>query len=112
MKAAAKALRANRKSRQPSELARNRLRRIRGTASPVSDISVEMALRALPEARPYGQAELTRLIAQVCSDYAGTRRALIIHKLMDRANDIYELTEWGKQIWSVEHFIVENYMKS
>jgi HEAT repeat protein len=111
-KAAAKALYANRERRQPSEMTRKRLRRIRGTASPVSDISIEMALRVLPEVRPYEQAELTRLIAQVCRDYSGTRRALIIQKLMDRADDIYELTESGREIWRVEHFIVERYLRA
>jgi HEAT repeat protein len=111
-KAAAKALYANRERRQPSEMTRKRLGRIRGTASPVSDISIEMALRVLPEVRPYEQAELTRLIAQVCRDYSGTRRALIIQKLMDRADDIYELTESGREIWRVEHFIVERYLRA
>ena len=111
-KAAARALYANRERRQPSEATRKRLRRIRGTASPVSDISTEMALRALPEIRPYEQAELTRLIAHVCRDYSGTRRALIIQKLMDRANDIYRLTEPGKEVWRVEHFIVEHYLQA
>jgi len=111
-KAAARMLYANRKRRQPSETTRRRLRRIRGSASPVSDISTQMALRVLPEVRPYEQAELTRLIAQVCRDYSGTRRALIIQKLMDRADDVYELTESGREIWRVEHFIVERYLQA
>jgi HEAT repeat protein len=110
-KTVAKALHAGRERRQLSETARKRLRRIRGAASPVSDISTEMALRSLPEIRPYEQAELTRLIARVCSDYSGTRRALIIQGLMVRANDIYELTEAGKEIWRVEHFIMERYLR-
>ena len=111
-KAAAKALYAKRERRQPSDMARERLHRVRGDASPVFDISVEMALRSLPEMRPYEHSEITRLIAQVCHDYSGTRRALIIQKLMDRSDDIYRFTESGKVIWRVEHFIVERYLKS
>jgi hypothetical protein len=111
-KAAAKALYASREGRQPSETTRKRLRRIRGTASPVSDISVRMALRALPEMRRYEEAELTRMIARVCHDYSGTRRALIIQKLMERAGGIYEFTELGEAIWRVEHFIMERYLRN
>jgi hypothetical protein len=70
-----------------------------------------MALRSLQEMRPYEHSEITRLIARVCHDYSGTRRALIIQKLMDRSDDIYSFTEWGRVIWRVEHFIVERYLK-
>ncbi len=111
-KAAAKALYAGRERRQPSEMTRKRLHRVRGNASPVFDISVEMALRSLPEMRPYEHSEITRLIARVCRDYSGTRRELIIQKLMDRADGIYSFTEWGKVIWRVEHFIVERYLRT
>lgn len=110
-KAAAKALYAKRERRQPSDMARKRLQRVRGDASPVFDISVEMALRSLPEMRPYEHSEITHLIARVCHDYSGTRRALIIQKLMDRSDGIYSFTEWGRVIWRVEHFIVEQYLK-
>jgi HEAT repeat protein len=110
-KAAAKALYTKRERRQPSEMTRKRLHRVRGNASPVFDISVEMALRSLPEMRPYEHSEITHLIARICHDYSGTRRALIIQKLMDRADDIYRFTESGKVIWRVEHFIVERYLK-
>jgi HEAT repeat protein len=110
-KAAAKALYARRERRQPSDMARKRLQRVRGNASPIFDISVEMALRALPEMRSYEHSEITRLIARVCHDYSGTRRALIIQKLMDRSDGIYSFTERGRVIWHVEHFIVERYLK-
>jgi HEAT repeat protein len=110
-KAAAKALYAKRERRQPSDMARKRLHSIRGNASPVFDISTEMALRSLPEMRHYEHSEITRLIARVCHDYSGTRRALIIQKLMDRSDDIYSFNEWGRVIWRVEHFIVERYLK-
>jgi RNA polymerase sigma-70 factor (ECF subfamily) len=113
-KAAARALYTKHRRRQPSETARKRLHRIRGEASPVFEVSTEMAIRALPEIRPYEEGELTRIIARVCRDYSTTRRRLVMdgrHSLMNRAGGIYEITELGKAVWRVEHFIKERYLQ-
>lgn len=110
-RAAAKALYANRKRPKPSETTRKRLEKVRGEAAPVLDVAPEIALRMLPEIRPYEHREITRLIAQVCRDYSVTRRALIYQGLMERSNGIYTFTEWGKTVWRVERFVVEHYLR-
>ena len=114
-KAAAKALHTNQEQRQPPKTTRKRPHRIRGEASPIFEVSTEMAIRALPEIRFYEEGELTRIIAQVCYDYSTTRRFLVMerrHSLMKRANGIYKFTELGKAVWRVEHFIMESYLQA
>ena len=79
--------------------------RIRGGATPGQNISVEAALRALPEDREYREAEITQVIATACVDYATTRRNLVDEGLVHRENGCYELSEAGRVVWRVERFI-------
>ncbi len=112
-KAAAKALYAGVKRRQPSETTQKRLHKIRGEGRPLFYTSIEAVLRALPAIQPYEESELTRRIAQVCSDYSTTRRYLVMDgrkSIMNRAHGVYELTELGKAVWRVEHFIQTHYL--
>lgn len=112
-RAAAKTLHAKQKPR--IEMDEKRPRRIGREVSPPFFISTEAAIRALPEIRDYEEDELTRIIAQVCYDYSTTRRHLVMdrrYSLMNRSGGIYQLTELGKAVWRVEHFIVENYLRS
>ena len=113
VKAAAKVLYAQRKRRPRSETTEKRLSKIRGDETPNTFVSTEVAIRALPETRAYDEKELTRLIAGVCHDYSTTRRFLVMegkHSLMTRDNGIYELTDLGKLVWRVEHFIMHKYL--
>ena len=97
--------------RPASDTTRERLRRVRGEdARPVLHISVVGALRNLPEVRPYGEPELTRLIGEVCGDYSTTRRELVMDRLMARDGGVYELTESGRALWRVERFIKDHYL--
>lgn len=115
-KAAAKALYGGGFRRQPSETTQKRLdkiRGIRGDERPLFYISLEAAIRELPTIEPYEEAEFTRRIAKVCADYSSTRRYLVMNgsrSIMKRANGIYELTDLGKAVWRVEHFILEHYL--
>ena len=96
------------RSRPVSEKTRKRLDKVRGEgAQPLLQKSLVAAIRNLPEIRPYPEAELTRLIGEVCSDYSTTRRELVMDGLMKRENGIYELGEDGQAVWRVERFIKE-----
>jgi len=115
-KAAAKALFRDRERRtlspRPLELTEKRLKALRGDNRPFVTISLDAALRyAMPELRSYEERDLTARISRVCSDYAATRRYLIMEGLMTRAAGIYEFTEAGKAVWQVERFILEHYLK-
>jgi hypothetical protein len=93
-----------------SDTTRERLRRVRGEdARPLLHISVVGAIRNLPEARPYEELELTRLIAEVCGDYSTTRRELIMQGLMGRSGGVYGLTGSGLAVWRVERFLKDRY---
>lgn len=114
-RAAASALYGGRKGRgASSETTQKRLQKVRGDdANPVFYASSIAAIWALPEIRPYGERDLTHRIAQVCDDYSTTRRYLVMEKrnsLMTRGKGVYELTELGKAVWRIEHFIERNYL--
>lgn len=114
-RAAASALYGGRKRGRPqSEATRERLRRVRGEdARPFLHISPLAVIWSLPEARPYEERELTRLIARVCGDYSTTRRHLVMegrNSLMVREKGIYTLTELGQAVWRVERFIRARYL--
>jgi len=116
-RAAASALYGGRKGRgASSETTQKRLQKVRGDdAEPVFYASSIAAIRALPEIRPYEERDLTHRIAQVCDDYSTTRRYLVMDRrnsLMTRAKGIYELTELGKAVWRIEHFIQRNYLST
>ncbi|MHB1000341.1 MAG: sigma-70 family RNA polymerase sigma factor [Armatimonadota bacterium] len=88
------------------------LKRRRGK-KPVAFISLDAAIRyALPEIREYEERDLTDRIAMVCEDFCCTRRFMIEQGLMTREGGIYQLTELGKSVWRVEHFIMDNYLQS
>ena len=90
-----------------------RLQKLRGDARPFAYISMDTAIRyAFPELRQYDERELTRRIGEVCYDYSATRRYLMDEGLMSRTNRVCEFTDRGKTVWRVEHFIMENYLKS
>ena len=91
---------------------KQRLTRFRGNKIPFVINSMDAAIRyAVPEIREYHERKLTGLIAGVCEDFSATRRDLVEAGLISRTNGICELTERGKTVWSVEHFIMEKYMK-
>ena len=97
--------------RPSSELRQARLAKIRGAdARPLMHVSVVAAMRHLPEVRPYPEAELTRLIGEVCGDYSTTRRELVMGSpgLMVRENGIYELSDMGLAVWRVERFLMDH----
>ena len=74
---------------------------------------MDAAIRyAMPEIRKYDERELTGLIAGVCIDFSATRRDLVDAGLLKRSKSVCELTEMGKTVWSVEHFIMEKYLKN
>jgi len=82
----------------------------RGGGNQPHYIAMDAALRALPELRTYADPELSDRVAEVCSDWANTRRALVGERLMDRSANEYRFTERGAGIWRVEHTIRERYM--
>jgi HEAT repeat protein len=84
---------------------------VRGGATPTTFISLEAVLRALPEVRPYTEQEITRCIAQACSDYSTTRRYLVEEGVLRRERGVYELTEVGQSVWRVERFLRDRYMQ-
>jgi HEAT repeat protein len=86
--------------------------RVRGGAQPLLYISLEAALRELPDRQSYGEAEISRLIGQACIDFASTRRYLVDGGLMTRERGIYQFTEFGAAVWRVERFIREHYGES
>jgi hypothetical protein len=83
--------------------------RVRGGAQPPLYISLEAALRELPDQTSFGEAEISRLIGQACIDFASTRRYLVDGGLMSRERGIYRFTEFGVAVWRVERFIREQY---
>ena len=97
-----------------SEATRDRLLKVRGDGDPPFHISVEAAVRALPEDRPYPERELTYLIGQAVGDYSTTRRHLVMDKsraIMRRAGGVYEFTEHGRAVWRIERHIAERYLR-
>jgi hypothetical protein len=99
-------------SRPASATTRARLRRVRGeNARPLLQVSVVAAIRNLPAIRPYPEAELTRFIGEVCSDYSTTRRELVMgpRGLMVRQGGVYELSESGRAVWRLERFLKDHY---
>ena len=74
-------------------------------------ISADAAIRILPEIRDYTEREMTERISLVCGDWAATRRKLIEHRLVTRAEGIYQFTELGAAAWRVEHFIMAHYLR-
>ena len=96
----------------PSETARRLTVKIRGAARPRLYSSLDTAIRfALPDMRSYDEREITRRLAEVCIDHSLTRRRLVDCGLMTRAGGVYELTDFGKTVWRVEHFITDHYLK-
>ena len=77
----------------------------------VTHVGLDAAIRyAIPECRPYDELELTRQLAKYCGDFSVTRRGLVAFGLMTRKDSVCELTEFGKAVWRVEHFIMGNYL--
>ena len=76
-----------------------------------SSINPGGAIRSLPELTAYSEMELTRLFAQVCRDYAYTRRFLADRGLLHREEGVCTLTETGEGVWRVEHHIQDNYLR-
>lgn len=109
MRVAAKALYVGTGPRQLTELEEQRIQRIRGDARPKGyPIEPFKSLRALPEIRPYGEEELTKIIATVCTDYSTTRRNMVMegrHALMRREKGIYTFTQIGEAVWRVGQFM-------
>ena len=96
-----------------SNTTRERLRKVRGDGDPLFHISVEAAVRALPEIRPYPERDLIYLIAQVVGDYSTTRRHLVMDKsqaIMRREGGVYEFTEHGQTVWRIERHIADKYL--
>jgi hypothetical protein len=86
--------------------------RIRDGAEPPFYISLDAAIRALPAIQSYDERQLSRLIAQVCRDFASTRRYLVDEGLMTREGGNYRFTTPGEAVWRVERFILDQYMQS
>jgi hypothetical protein len=86
--------------------------RVRDGAEPPYHISLEAAVRALPGLGPFDERELSRLIGQLCRDFASTRRYLVDEGLMAREAGIYRFTTPGESVWRVERFLRERYMGS
>lgn len=85
---------------------------VRDGAKPYSFIALDAAIRALPEHRPYPEAEISRLIATACIDFASARRYLIEFRLMSRTGGVYTFTEYGSAAWRVEHRLRADYMRA
>ncbi|MBM3213435.1 sigma-70 family RNA polymerase sigma factor [Candidatus Poribacteria bacterium] len=80
---------------------------------PAHNISVEAAVRALPEVDSWGELEITRRIGSVCWDYSTTRRFLVSggrHRIMTRDNGVYRLTDFGLAVWRVERRLAAAYL--
>lgn len=113
-KTAAKALYGGTPDREfePSETDRRLAEKRRRRSQPIAFISLDTAIRSLPEIRPYDESDLTSHIASVCEDYCTTRRCLIDRGFMTRSEGTYEFTELGACVWRVEHFIMREYPAS
>ena len=73
------------------------------------DIEPELDLLDI---RTYPEKELSSIIAEVCIDWATTRRHLVMGygtnaRLMKREYGIYKLTELGESVWRVGRFLQE-----
>jgi len=111
-RAAAHALYRTRGPRPDGGLDEARMRRLKASDTRrVIFASIYSAIRwALPELRQYDHPEITRRLAEVCYDFATTRRLLIVDGVMTRSEGVYEFTELGTATWRVEHFIIDNYL--
>jgi RNA polymerase sigma factor (sigma-70 family) len=78
---------------------------VRDGANPHAFISLEAAIRAIPEPGQWTEPEFSRLIAQACVDFATTRRYMVEEGLIRRESGVYALTEAGEAMWRVERFI-------
>ena len=111
-KIAAKALYRGAVYPTPLKKTKERQQMIRGSNQPFILNSMDAVIRfALPDIREYDERELTSRIAGICFDYSATRRDLMEEGLMTRSNGICELTEKGKAVWRVEHFIMNHYLQ-
>lgn len=70
-------------------------------------ISLDAAMRILPEMRIYSEPEVTQYIAQICGDWSTTRRGLVDQRLLDREAGQYRFTDLGQAVWRVEHAIMD-----
>jgi hypothetical protein len=100
------------KPRRETALEANRNKRIRQGAEPHLHMSPIEAIQALPDIRAYPEKELSSIIAGACTDWATTRRHLVMgygtnDRLMERENGIYELTELGESVWRVGRCLQE-----
>jgi RNA polymerase sigma factor (sigma-70 family) len=86
--------------------------RMRGDAQPPFAISLEAALRLLPDTQPCDEITFSRRLAQACVDYASTRRYLVEDGLVQRDGGIYRLTAAGEVAWRVERFLVTDVERS
>lgn len=110
-KAAARLMEAAPPRRTSTTFEEERLRRSFGDVTPMHRFSLDAVMRwALPELRAYDHAEITRRIASVCSDYAGTRRFLITDGLLERESGVYTFTALGETVWRVEQSILDHYL--
>jgi hypothetical protein len=99
---------AERETGQPSARPGRMTEIIRGGTQPPFSIALDAALRALPALQAYDEAALSRLISQVCADWAGTRRRLVEERLMRREGGSYRFTAPGEAVWRVERFLREH----
>jgi RNA polymerase sigma-70 factor (ECF subfamily) len=79
--------------------------RVRGDAKPPYFISLEAALRLLPDAEPCDELTFSRRIARACIDFASARRYLVEDGLVQRDGGIYRLTQAGEVVWRVERYL-------
>jgi len=94
-----------------TETARRALETVRGEANPITYVSLDAAIRyAMPELRSYDEMALSRQLTKYCGDVAIARRGLVMFGLMSRKDNVCELTEFGKAVWRVEHFIMDHYL--
>jgi HEAT repeat protein len=84
--------------------------RVREGAEPPFTIALDAAMRALPALQPHDERELSRLIGQLCRDFASTRRYLVDEGLMSRETSVYRFTPLGEAVWRVERFIRDRYV--
>ncbi len=74
-------------------------------------ISLDAAMRILPEMRVYSEPEVTQYIAQVCGDWSTIRRSLVDQRLLDREAGQYRFTDLGQAVWRVEHAIMDGWVQ-
>ena len=111
-KLAARVIFGGRKIVNNNNTGKVRLIRLRGEKKPFIMNSMDTAIRfAILEIRKYDERELTGLLAGICRDFSAARRDLVEAGLINRSSGVCELTERGKSVWRVEHFIMEKYLK-